>query len=775
MTTPLDAELKVGTYDGGAHIGRSYVHFDTSALAGASVQRAELHLAERHSWNCGYWPEPVYRVTQGWDGRTMRDFPGAAVDPNWVGGTWNPGPCGARDAQWNVTGIASYWASVKEPKGSLSLRATNEGDNNRYKKYASTEAGAPPRLDVWYTNSPPAVPYNVTPAHGSVFGSPYTSVSAVYSDPDGGPGALAFGVWNYQNQLVWSQWSAQLCSGCGAAFNVPALPDNWYYVMVIGHDGVQYSSAWSAQQWFFVDTLPPSVSEVTPANGASGGSPAQVSARYSEPYGFTGTVYFWLRTTAGASILEASPVPGGNGVVAAKAIPTLGPGTYNLWAMASDGRQNGAVVGPNTFTVVGPTTTTTAPPTTTTTSTTTTQPPSTTTTVPPTTTTTQPPSTTTTVPPTTTTTTVPPLDLPTLVKAKKGVGSATVTWEPPTGTVTRYAIEVSGGCPSCGGLMPPADARSTIVTGLIDGTSYAFVVVAYNDPRSQVTRSIPSNAVIPGPPDYIALGDSYSAGEGTYDEEVPCNRSPHAYGPVYATELAPDPKPDVHFFACTGERIQGLLDSQVPLISSYEADLVTVTIGGNDAGFAEIIRHCVDPLPLPTHCDQDYPNGQRDIEALSGRLADVYNAILDRAPDATVVVLTYPQIFAAGPAPLDCPIYRDADENERTWIRARTADMDRVIRDTVDQVRLARNTNRLTALSVLDSFVGHDMCADQPYANAGVVTEPDDSFHPTAAGYHRMAEDLAAHLGGWCEVAVGEHRCPRHGGPRTFLRRLVAG
>jgi len=30
-------------------------------------------------------------------------------------------------------------------------------------------------------------------------------------------------------------------------------------------------------------------------------------------------------------------------------------------------------------------------------------------------------------------------------------------------------------------------------------------------------------------------------------------------------------------------------------------------------------------------------------------------------------------------------------------------------------------------------------------------------------------------LGGWCEVAVGEHRCPRHGDPRTFLRRLVAG
>jgi hypothetical protein len=205
-----DAELKVGTYDGGAHIGRSYMHFDTAALTGTTVQRAELHLAERHSWNCTYWPEHVFRVTQGWNGRDMRDFPGAAVDPSGIGGIWNAGPCGGRDAQWDVTGFARYWASVGERGGSLSLRATNESDNNRYKKYASTEAGAPPRLDVWFTNSPPAVPYNVTPANGYVFPSPSTSVSATYSDPDGTAGVMAIGVWTHPgNQLVWSTWPTE--------------------------------------------------------------------------------------------------------------------------------------------------------------------------------------------------------------------------------------------------------------------------------------------------------------------------------------------------------------------------------------------------------------------------------------------------------------------------------------------------------------------------------------------------------------------------------------
>ncbi|MGH9279164.1 MAG: DNRLRE domain-containing protein [Acidimicrobiales bacterium] len=746
-----DAELKVGTYDGGGrdgHIGRSYMHFDTAALAGASVQHAELHLAERHSWNCGYWPEPAYRVTQGWDGRTMRDFPGAEVAPNGVGGTWEGTTCGARTAKWDVTGMAGHWASVSEQQGSISLRATNESDNNMYKRYGSTEGGAPPALHVWYTppNRPPAVPSGVTPAHGTTLGTSTTSVSAIYSDPDGGFGQLAFGVWNNQNQLQWSQWSGTLCAGCRATLNVPALPDNWYYVRVIGHDGAQYSSAWSWPQWFFIDTLPPAASQVTPANGANGATPSQVTARYSEPYGFSGYVYFWLYTTGGSKIIENWSAVTASGSVATLSIPGLGAGTYNLWAMPWDTRQLGTQVGPNTFTVVSSTTTTTLATTSTTVVTT-----STTSTVVSTTTTVAPTTTTTTTMPSTTTTTVPPLDPPTMVTAKKAVGSATVTWEPPTQPVTRYEIEFSGSeeCSGCGGTTPPAGARSTIVTGLTDNIGiYAFVVVAFNDDRNQLARSQVSNPIIPGPPDYIALGDSYSSGEGTDDEEVPCNRSPHSFAPVYANELAPEPQPDLHFFACTGATTSDLLSQQVGLISPYEADLVTVTIGGNDAGFAEVLRHCALVVPLPTHCDQEYPNKQQEIEDLFDRLVEVYQTILDvtSVPQvlvpAQVVVLTYPQIFAAGGAPTDCPIYRDVDENERMWIRARTADMDRVISAAVAHV----GSSRLTVLSELNRFDGHDMCADEPFVNAGVVTEPDDSMHPTAAGYRRMAEDLAAHL-----------------------------
>ncbi len=401
-----DAELKVGTYDGGSHVGRSYIHFDTAALAGAGISSADLKVAERWSWNCAAaWPG-LYRVTQGWDGRTMMDFPGAAFDPNPMPVASVEGSCPNRTVHYNVAAAAGYWAANGPSSGLGVMLGTNEGDNNAWKKFASTEAGLPAMLEVWYTppNRPPYLASGVTPANGSVFGTATTSVSAVYSDPDGGSGYLAFGVWNYQNQLVWSQWSGALCSGCRATLNVPAQPDNWYQVMVIGHDGAQYSGGnaaptWSSPQWYFLDTLPPAASELTPVNGASGPSPTQVSARYSEPYGFTGYMYFWLYTTGGTRIVENWSAITNSGAVAGLAIPNLAPGTYNLWAMPWDTRQTGPQIGPNTFTVGSPTTTTTAAPTTTTTvAPNTTTVPSTTTTTVPATTTTVGPTTTTTVP-----------------------------------------------------------------------------------------------------------------------------------------------------------------------------------------------------------------------------------------------------------------------------------------------------------------------------------------------------------------------------------------
>ncbi|MGH9223843.1 MAG: GDSL-type esterase/lipase family protein [Acidimicrobiales bacterium] len=379
--------------------------------------------------------------------------------------------------------------------------------------------------------------------------------------------------------------------------------------------------------------------------------------------------------------------------MATLAIPSLAAGTYNLWAAPWDTRQLGTQIGPNTFTVGSSPTTTTAPP-------------STTTTVAPTTTTTVPaPTTTTTVPPTTTTTTtVPPLDPPTQVHATKGYESATITWTPPSGQFTRYKIEFSGECPSCGGTEPPVGARETTVTGLTNGSSYAFIVAAFHDGRSQVARSEVSNPVIPGPPKYAALGDSYSSGEGAHGDDPPCNQSSEAYGPVYANELAPDPKPAFVFLACTGEQIDGLVEDQIPF-TPYDADLVTLTIGGNDVGFRDVIIYC---LAAP-NCEEHYPDKQQEIRDLLPRLIDTYNRVLDQAAAARVVVLTYPTIFS-DTDDFECGVYISLDGGERRWLRARNADLRDVIVDAVNSVRNQRQDGqRLEVLDELSAFEGHDI------------------------------------------------------------------
>lgn len=164
-----DLELKVGTYDGGAHIGQSYAHFDTGILAGKFINSAILYAVEKHSWNCNVGPGPVYRVNQPWNGSTMTTFPGAPIDSNQATGGWHSGACPNRLAYWVVTPQVAQMAAVGESGGSFSFRAPNEGDNNQYKKYLSFEAGNGPYLSVQYTSGDPiGVVDESTPVAGGI-------------------------------------------------------------------------------------------------------------------------------------------------------------------------------------------------------------------------------------------------------------------------------------------------------------------------------------------------------------------------------------------------------------------------------------------------------------------------------------------------------------------------------------------------------------------------------------------------------------------------------
>jgi hypothetical protein len=86
---------------------------------------------------------------------------------------------------------------------------------------------------------------------------------------------------------------------------------------------------------------------------------------------------------------------------------------------------------------------------------------------------------------------------PTHVTATAGNAQATVTWQAPTDTggipLTGYTVSASPGSAS---VTVAGNVSSATVTGLTNGTSYTFVVVAQNA-QGQGPSSAPSNPVVP--------------------------------------------------------------------------------------------------------------------------------------------------------------------------------------------------------------------------------------------------------------------------------------
>ena len=135
---------------------------------------------------------------------------------------------------------------------------------------------------------------------------------------------------------------------------------------------------------------------------------------------------------------------------------------------------------------------------------------------------------------------------------------------------------------------------------------------------------------------YVAQGDSFASGTGTreyYDSG--CQRSNHSY----AKQLAAQEGMALSHVACSGARIPNVRANQLGALSAA-TDLVTISIGGNDAGFSSVITQCAKPWPFT--CTGDINNARNYINnTLPGQLDALYTEIETRAPNAQVIVVGY--------------------------------------------------------------------------------------------------------------------------------------
>lgn len=219
--------------------------------------------------------------------------------------------------------------------------------------------------------------------------------------------------------------------------------------------------------------------------------------------------------------------------------------------------------------------------------------------------------------------------------------------------------------------------------------------------------------------DYVALGDSYAAGTGATGMTGICFRSPNGYPGLWAAANDPATYRSV---ACSGATTADVRNLQVHALSR-RTDLVTLTIGGNDAGFVSTVVTCM--LGTDATCRQAADAARAFIrDDLPARLDATYAEIARRAPHADVVVLTYPRLYDTAASSCTMSIAKR---------RALNAGADQLA--TVIRARAARAGFRYA--DVRGAFDGHGICGKATWINPPAVLSPVASFHPNAAGYAR--------------------------------------
>lgn len=225
----------------------------------------------------------------------------------------------------------------------------------------------------------------------------------------------------------------------------------------------------------------------------------------------------------------------------------------------------------------------------------------------------------------------------------------------------------------------------------------------------------PANAMTGG---YVALGDSYSSGVGSGSESGSCLQSPTAYPGLWNAAHHPS---SYTMAACSGAKTTDVNANQLSALSS-STGLVSITIGGNDVGFSNIMTQCV--LYGESQCVAAVNAAENTARAyLAGWLNTTYNGIRSHAPNAQVVVLDYPVFYQLG-------VWYCVGLSETSRSK-----IDEGINLVDGIIQTAAQGHGFTFADVRSIFVGHQLCSSgTKWLHSLNYTDLTESYHPTAAG-----------------------------------------
>ena len=246
-----------------------------------------------------------------------------------------------------------------------------------------------------------------------------------------------------------------------------------------------------------------------------------------------------------------------------------------------------------------------------------------------------------------------------------------------------------------------------------------------------------------GPAQYVALGSSFAAGAGLgpLQDESPwlCARSVNGYPRQLAARL----NLSLVDMSCGGAKTRHLLSGgqffQGPQIRVINRDtrLVTFTVGGNDIGYIGDLS-----MLAARHSDTLFGRlvrlfwsgplrpQQRDHHKLRNDLLSTIRAIRNRAPDAQIVLVTYPTILPP------------AGTCSRLGLTEAEAVLMRQVGDAfAATTRAAAERGGARVVDMHNLGAAHHACSGVPWTD-GWWEVSGAPFHPTLTGARATAEQI---------------------------------
>ncbi len=299
--------------------------------------------------------------------------------------------------------------------------------------------------------------------------------------------------------------------------------------------------------------------------------------------------------------------------------------------------------------------------------------------------------------------------------------------------------------------------------------------------------------------EYIGLGDSYTSGEGAFDylagtdtASDTCHLSVNSY-PLLLTKDLFD-SVGGHSVACSGAVIEDIsstsasykgqvrggssfsrLENSEPLslesieagflpgyisqqrfVKHWQPKAITVSVGGNDIGFGDILRTCVEPHisrnPGSNTCYRSYEDRlelKNLIDRTVPRWKSLYDQLASEAPGAHIYAIGYPQVALSGG---NCALNVQLNRSELELAS-------RIINYLNHDIRQAAESAGVDYIDIGRSLSGHRLCEASGYDVAvNGLTAGDDSgpsginvlgresYHPNALGHELMEQAIVRYL-----------------------------